>query len=291
MPDLTHLRRYPELEGKTFLLGIGAMKCATSWVFQHVAGMPEVAATPLKELHFFNAKFPPKGHPPFTPRMTALVQSYLAEAPDPVGEVATNSHLQAAIDGLQMLYDDNAYFGHFARMAQARTRVFTEITPQYALLDAQAFGYVRAFFQTQGLVLKVLLVLRDPVARLWSHLRSLTQEDPEIDVLRDWQTLVRQRAVIERSDYIRTIRMLDQVFHPDQLLILFSEDLVDGRSLPALSQTLGLPGLPPDTIRQNRTPDTTALPDAVRGQLRRLLAPQYTFCQDRLGALPAAWNL
>ncbi|MEM9140616.1 MAG: hypothetical protein AAGB15_12395, partial [Pseudomonadota bacterium] len=109
------LRRYPELDGRTFLLGVGGMKCATSWVFQYVQSLDGVAATPIKELHFFNARLRPKGHQPFTPRLAGLVRDYVDLAPDAAAEIAVNPHFQGAVDCLSMLYDDNAYFGHFAR--------------------------------------------------------------------------------------------------------------------------------------------------------------------------------
>jgi len=291
-PAIPALRRYPDLDGKTFLLGVGGMKCATSWVHLYLAGREGVAASPLKELHFFNEKLRPPGHRPFTSHTAQLVRDYLEKAPDIAAEIAVNAQFQAGVDCLAMLYDDNAYFGHFARIAGPETRVLTETTPQYAVLGRDGFAYVRRFFATQAMALKVLFILRDPVERLWSHLRALRHLEPGIDVLRDWPDLIRRRGVIERSDYWQTVEALDAVFPEADVLYLFYEDLVGGEALSRLCAFLGLPYAAPDTTRRNETQEKTALPDPLRARLATLLAPQYRFCRDRFGAaVPASWAL
>ena len=285
------VRHCPELDGKTFLLGVGGMKCATSWVFQHLQTLPGMTASPIKELHFFNAKLRPPGHQPFTPLLTGLVRDYLEQSGDIGEEIAINPHFQAAVDCLRMLHDDNAYFDLFARMVTPETRVLGEITPQYAILGQQGFAWVQAFFATQKMDLKILFIMRDPVQRLWSHLRSLQAQDPDLDIVSDLPTLLRRRGVIERSDYWQTVEALDATFPPGDVLYLFYEDLFAGDALKRLSAFVGLPDKPLQTERQNETAVKTVLPDAVRAKLARVLAPQYRFCRDRFGTgIPAAWQ-
>ena len=291
MPPNPSLRHFPELDGRTFLLGIGGMKCATSWIWGYLNSLSQVAATPLKELHFFNEKVRPPGHTPFTARTVRLVQEYLEQSPDAAAEIAVNPQFQAAVDNLRMLYDDNAYFDHFARLAGPDTRVLTEITPQYAMLGHDGFKFVRRFFETQRMDLKVFFVLRDPVQRLWSHLRSLSQAGPQVDVLRDWHGLIRQRRVIERSDYWKTVEAVDASFPDGSVLYLFYEDLFDGDALRDLCAFTGLTYAQPDHARRNETADKAELPDDIRARLAQVLAPQYRFCRDRFGdAIPDAWQ-
>lgn len=290
--DTPELRRYAELEGRTFLLGVGGMKCATSWVFDYLAQDPAVAATPLKELHFFTSRRRPQGAQPFTPHVARLVRDHLDHDPQVTSCTIATPRFQTAVDMLQMLYDDNAYFGHFARLARPETRVFTEITPQYALLGPDGFSYVRDVFASQDLTLKVFFILRDPVARLWSHLRSLQEQDQGIDPLRDWAQLIRQREVITRSDYWGTIEALDAVFPPDQILYLFYEDLIGGDGVSSLCQFAGLPQRPADTgTRHNETRLAVPMSGHVQARLTKILAPQYRFCRDRFGdVIPEVWQ-
>ncbi|MEM9138771.1 MAG: sulfotransferase domain-containing protein, partial [Pseudomonadota bacterium] len=219
-----------------------------------------------------------------------LVRDYVDLAPDAAAEIAVNPHFQGAVDCLSMLYDDNAYFGHFARQCGPDTRLLSEITPQYAMLGRDGFDYVRRFFASQNMDLKILMVLRDPVQRLWSHLHFLKQTEPELDITRDWPDLIRRRAVIERSDYWQTIEALDAIFPDDAVLYLFYEDLFQGDALERLCAFVGLDHAPPDPQRRNETPDKSALPPDVQDRLTKVLNPQYRFCRDRFGAaIPKKW--
>lgn len=285
------LRHYPELDGKTFVLGVGAMKCATSWVFGYLESLPGMTASPIKELHFFNTRLRPQGHVPFTADMVQVVTDALVQAEDVAAEVAANPQLQAGIDSMRMLYDQNAYFDFFARLSGPDTVALCEITPQYQVLGRDGFAHVQAFFASQKMHLKVLLILRDPVERLWSHLRHLAQRDPALDIAADLPSLLRQRAIIERSDYWQTIDALDAVFPPEDLLILFYEELFAGDGLQRLCAFAGLPYRPPAAPRRNETAVKTPLPGPIRTMLRRVLAPQYAYCSKRFGeAVPASWQ-
>ena len=55
--DRPGFRRIPDLDGRTFLICIGAMKAATSWLFAQLQATKGVTVSPLKEVHFFDARF------------------------------------------------------------------------------------------------------------------------------------------------------------------------------------------------------------------------------------------
>lgn len=290
-PDVSALRHRSELDGRTFLLGLGGMKCASSWVYHYLEQVPGVTVSPIKELHFFNARLRPPGHVPFTPMILGVVRDYLQDPAEAARQIRVNPHFQASVDCLRMLHDDNAYFDLFARVCTPDTRALGEITPQYGVLGEDGFRFVRAFFGTQRMRLRPFVVLRDPVARLWSHLRHLQQAGEAGDIVSQWPELIRQRGVIERSDYWKMIEALDAVFPDGDVLYLFYEDLFSGAALARLCEAGGVAYVPPpDDLRRNETAVQIPLPDPVRAQLRRLLAPQYGFCRDRFGAdLPDAW--
>lgn len=287
-PDL---RRYPELEGKTFLVGIGGMKCATSWVFQYLEGLPGVSVSAVKEMHFFSEKFRQPWREPMTPLIVKRARDYLTSAADAEAELAANPHFRASVDRLKMIYDDSAYFDHFAGLVSPETKLLCEITPRYALIGADGFEWMKGFFATQGVALRLLLILRDPVDRLWSQLRHDQQLGKSGDAVADWEERVRVRSVLERADYRRTVRELDAVFPAGSILYLFYEDLFDGDGLEQLCTFAGLACEPPArTDRRNETAVKTRLPDDIRNALRHLLDPQYEFCRERFGPrVPGSW--
>jgi len=286
------LRKYRELEGKTFLVGVGAAKCGTSWLYRYLKSLPEVTLSPLKEVHFFDQKFTTHETEPTNPMAIRRVDDYFEFDVDLSMTLRKHPHFQASIDRLKMIYDDNAYFDHFARLCTRRTRILGDITPAYAVLGQSGFRYMRQFFASQDACLKVIFIMRDPVDRLWSQLRHMQQKNPSLDAARNWSDLIREPTVIERADYKQTIEAMDQVFPAKDLLYLFYEDLFSEQSLQKLCRFAGAGFTQADTDkRQNETSIKTDLPDAAYDRFQRILEPQYRFCRRRFGdALPTSWT-
>jgi len=290
-PDPTELRRYSELEGRILLIGVGAAKCATSWMNSYLESMPEVAASPLKEVHFFDARFPKLAMGNADDLALKRLAFHMSQAGDGPENLRTRPTFQASLDRVQMIHDDDAYFGHFARMCGPRTRVLTDITPAYAVIGAEGFTWMKAFCAVQPVTLKLLYVMRDPVARLWSQIRHMAQLRPDRMPLGNWASALDNPVVMARGDYRRTVTQLERVFGPAAVVPLFYEDLFDGTALDRLCDALGLTVAPADrTRRENETAVRDPLPDAARHAFRQALAPQYEFCRARFGAaVPETW--
>lgn len=290
--DPLALRRFDELDGKTHLICVGATKCATSWLHGYLGGLPEVAVSPLKELHFFNAKFPQNALSDMEALSLARLRFHMAQAEDMADALKQRPAFQASVDRVQMIYDDNAYFGHFVRLCSARTRVFCDITPAYSAMGQEAFNYIKAFCAAQAVQLKLLFVMRDPVARLWSQLRHLQQMNPENDTLAKWPEAIQSPGIRARGDYRATVTALDTSFPAADVLYMFYEDLFSDASLGKLCDFCGVEPGPADfDKRRNQTTVKQPLPEDARAALAQMLAPQYDFCRARFGDLvPADWQ-
>lgn len=285
------MRRYRELSGKTFLVGIGAAKCGTSWLHAYLGGLEEVAASPIKELHFFNAKFARNAM--LRPDETAMkrLAFHIVQQGDVCGRLRDNPLFQASVDRAAMIYDDDAYFAHFARLCGPRTRLFCDVTPGYALIGREGFAFLRSFCASQDVALKILYVMRDPVERLWSHVRYLNHLDSRREVARTWRDLIDDPAFMARSAYRETVEALDAVFAPDELVYAFYEDLFTQDGISDLCASVGLPAAPADfSVRHNETSVKVDLPQAARAAFATALAGEYAFCRSRFGhRVPAAW--
>ncbi|MBN9887530.1 sulfotransferase [Salipiger abyssi] len=289
---MSSLLRYPVLDGKTFLVCVGAAKCATSWLHGYLHSLQGATVSPLKELHFFNAKYPQNALGDMEGLALARLKFHLNQPDDPARALRERPNFRASIDRAQMVYDDNAYFGHFARLCGPETRAFCDITPAYAAIGAEGFACLRDFAASQNAAPKLLFILRDPVARFWSQLRQLEQMNPENAALRKWPEALEAGPLMARADYRATIEALEAVFPASDLLYLFYEDLLSEDSLRRLCTFAGLDYCPPASrTPQNETQIRTRLPDAARTALRARLDAQYAFCRARFGAaLPDAWE-
>jgi hypothetical protein len=284
-------RRYSELDGKTFLICVGAMKSATSWVYARLCEIPEVAVSPLKEVQFFNARFPKNSI--LDPDILAMrrLAYHIGQPGEPVENLRLRPAFQASLDRARMIYDDDAYLDHFARLVGPETRVLADLTPAYAAIGEDGFSYMRDVLASQDVSARILFILRDPVDRLWSHLHFLRQIYPELDPVRDWEKALADPETLARSDYMGTIEALETVFPHDDILFLFYETLFD-TGFADLCARLNLAPLDiKGRQRENETDGKLDLPDELARTFRTLLASQYEFCHGRFGgSLPAVWR-
>lgn len=137
--------------------------------------------------------------------------------------------------------------------------------------------------------IKLILLLRDPVERAWSHYRMDCRRGRETlpfseairrereRARRELPAQDRERSYLSRSYYAPQIRELRRFFPDEQLLFLRSEDLSD-QPHQVLEDVCGFLGLAWHDFdvseRPNAAPDVQALPDSDRRFLRRL------FCHD-----------
>ncbi|WP_425099587.1 sulfotransferase [Tropicibacter sp. S64] len=281
------LRRWSELDGKTFFLCIGAAKCGTSWLHHYLGGLAGAVVSPLKEVHFFDTRYPEAA----LGDMEGMARMRLKWHLEQGGEALDSPTYRASVDRVQMGYDENAYFGHFARLCGPETRAFCDITPGYSAIGVEGFKEIKRFAQSQDVRLRVLFVMRDPVARMWSQLRHLEQVNPANAIGQRWREAIVSAPLAARADYAGIVTAMEQVFAPQERLCLFYESLFGEASLTALCQFAGLtfaPGNPKE--RHNETRVKTAMPEGLAEALQDRLAPQYVFCRERFGAaVPDSW--
>jgi hypothetical protein len=281
------------LEGKTFLICVGAMKCATSWIYHYLAQLPGVVVSPLKEVHFFDARYSYHALSDMEAMALRRLAHHIAQEGDPIHNLKRRPAYQASVDRVQMIYDDNAYFGHFARLCWPDTTTICDITPAYSTIGPDGFRHMREFCAVQDMAVRIVFVMRDPVDRLWSQLRHITHANPEVNLTERWAEALQAPRVMARADYRHTIQDIDAAFPAADVLYLFYEDLFDEAALRRLCAAADAPFMPgdPDTV-YHQTELRLDLPDEARIAFRAALAQQYDFCRERFGDLvPCAWML
>lgn len=278
-----------DLRGMTFLVCIGAAKTGTSWLHQYFQGREDVVVSPLKEVHFFDSKFSENtiGNPDRIAE--ARLRHHLNLASH---NVHKQTMLQASLDRVQMIDDDESYFAHFQRYITPKSRIFCDITPGYSAIGTDGFAYLKDFCEARGVRVKLLFLMRDPVERLWSQIRHIQQLSPRNDAVTQWNRLSNMPAVRARADYRSIVSSLDRIFCPSDVLHLFYETLFEEPAMRTLLRFLGLPySVHAPHIRLNETCVKLPLPAEARACFARDLAEQYHFCKARFGDdVPDTWD-
>lgn len=280
------------LDGKTFVLGVGAQKAGTSWLYNYLLGHPRVFMSPLKELHFFNAIWRPdietreKTRERVLRMLDQCTAAIHATAPDIDAKAA--EQLRMLLDRYTVAdRDDARYMELFAGRIGAHHTHFGEITPAYALLPADAYRRIAALHPR----IKVLFLMRDPIERIRSGLSMslrLGQIAPEAVA----GGMELDRITLRRSRYEITLSNLRSAFTPDQLHVCFYEALFTREAIEGICAFLEIDCVEPDfALRVNDGGPKLKFGQETVAALRSLLDPTYRFCRAEFGdRVPAAWS-
>lgn len=252
---------------KTFVLGVGAQKAGTSWLFDYLSNRGDVYM-PRKELHFFDAHFGPLANRKrrrITRRATGSVRK-------------RNEMLEIKTQG-----DPKLYRKYFKSRTPAGLQLFGEISPSYALIGEDGFRAVRKLFPKA----RIIFSMRDPIARYYSQVRMHVVREGTTKALKRIAGKYRSET-LARSQYEQTLRNLERVFAPAEIIYLFYETLFCRNSIQSLCDFLELPYVEPDFQKVVNAGDSNPFP--IEEDVIAELRPTYQFCRERFGAeLPATW--
>lgn len=195
--------------GRPDFICVGLQKGSTRWLYLQLSQNPAFWMPPLKELHFWDAPFPSqKGlqaldkRPLKDPRAKAFAERVRALPPSREHGVAVYRSL----------------------FEMAGDRITGDVTPGYSTLGGAAVEALARDLPGT----RVLLMLRDPVDRAWSHLNDAANSG-QIDAaaVRDPAALVRalqSDAVRRRSHPVAIWRRWSRHF---PMHATFFEDVVE----------------------------------------------------------------
>jgi len=225
---------------------IGAQKCATTTLFEHLKAHPDIAMPVEKEVPFFTGQ--------------------------DCSQSAWDAFAEQQFEG-----GDEKLWG--------------KATPQY-MCDPEAAARIHALMPGT----KLIAILRDPVARTWSHYQMGRRRDTEH---RDFEQAVQELLAPEQldrgrtlpvpqhtegfepesdfyvswSEYGRVLSTYADLFGKDQLLVLYTEELESDPegTLDRILSFIGLaPGFRPATLGQviHKGGGTNKVPHGLRVWLR-----------------------
>jgi hypothetical protein len=263
---------------KIFLLGVGAHKSGTTWLYEYLRGHPNADMGFSKEYHVFDALY-----------ISAedIRRKFLQARINKVLH-ATNSQTQTDLALLRFLGDPETYFGYFHHLAHQSPGILLtgDITPTYSSLPEEGFRHIRNGVISRGFSMRVMFSMRDPVERCISAARF---DLKNAGVMRTLETEIRHlrenflsaRYQI-RSRYDQTLSNLEKVFARDQLHCVFYEELFNERSLQGICDFLSIPYIETDfTRRVNVSRTVNEIPMDLRSAIAQFYRPVYDAVMQR----------
>ena len=274
---------------------VGAAKAGTSWLYSQLADHPECHFRAIKELHYFDAIDEGKlerelrkhqGH------QARILNNVAASGATPSDDQARRLTDRAAwMDVLERGEDPEAYLAYLRHDA-GDAKVIGDITPAYALLGEARY---RAMSKMAPDV-RFLMLLRDPVERLWSHVRMIAARRDgsgkataeRCDRILRRTIKGKEEQISKRSNYATTLERLVAAVRGGTLLIEVFEEMIAGEGLARICAHLGIAPLEPSLAPVHAGQDVKMTKDQRRAAAH-WLAPQYEASAKALGRMPEAW--
>jgi hypothetical protein len=268
------------MKNKTFVLGIGAQKAGTTWLYDYLYKHPNTNMGFAKEYHIFDALY----------LQDSDIQEYYLQ--QRINQVINTQLVPkpTAIALLKFLGNTAIYFNYFSSLVRSETAKFItgDMTPSYAGLNLEAFQKIKQGLSNEGFTIKLIFLMRDPVERCISAARmelkkmgASLDEETEINHL---HLNYRTKPYQFRTRYDLTIQTIEQVFDKDEIHYAFYETLFTQQSIEEVCRFLDMPYLPPDFRRHINVSRTgNRIPQQLKVKISAFYSPVYSYLASRFG--------
>lgn len=284
----------------TVLFCVGATKAGTSWLYEHLSAHPDCHFRTIKELHYFQLTAPGQFGAALR-RLQGEIDGLKARLTG--AAAAQRARIERRLADLrdwrrvlQRRETDLDAYRAFLTEGQGDRRLVGDITPAYALLDADRL----ALLPQVAADTRVVYLMRDPVARLWSHVRMIAQRVAPAGFAAEARALLARivagdlagegAGIAARGDYAAILPRLARAFDPARLLVLFYEEMLTLSGLARLSEFLGIRPLPADLDRRVHEGIALRMTEDESRAARVWLRPQYDYVSAKFPSLPKAWR-
>lgn len=274
---------------KTFFLGLGGQKCGSTWVQAYLARAEGSDFGRLGEYQVWEADLGGPFARYRVPEPTALEKA--------AARLKAKGGLAIPRDYLRwdMQTHRDAYFDYFEALL-SRNGIYRtgDVTPSYAALPAPMLAGIRDGFNARDIGVKAIFAMRDPVARLRSHLKMdidkgyVTSSGEEAT---DLAAFYAGPEAAARARYDMTLDAVEQVFDTADRHICLFEDMTTPGGIAALSAFAGVPADPTAGGQQvnARGSGKAALPEDLTRTIAQHYAPVYHAAARRLPQVARMW--
>ncbi|MBL8619490.1 MAG: sulfotransferase [Deltaproteobacteria bacterium] len=261
---------------------VGTQKGGTTWLHHVMAHHPGFWLPPFKELDFF---LDPRAN------LSWKLQAWHTQLSREVAKKSVDLEILRWYSRLCL--DERMDLAWYRQLfAPAGPRICGEVSPNYAAMGPAQAAQVKAACPNA----KIIVMLRDPVDRIWSMVRMMHRAGhiPRVDGP-EAAALALAPDALKMSDYSQLLATWEGAFGPDRVLILWYPRL-EADPLAVVAQLCGTFGVPfrPDSVRslaEKRYNDAPAadLPPELGKQLALRLAPATMALARRFPAEAGPW--
>ncbi|GGX67876.1 hypothetical protein GCM10007385_41360 [Tateyamaria omphalii] len=282
-------------DGNVFLLGVGAQKAGTTWLYHYLRTAPGTFLDDTKEWHHWDALHLPEAkHFDLRERRA----DYIPEALD-LFRRATGRQRKHFFLSRDFQRNPERYFDYFAaQLDRSDVHLTGDLTPSYAGLPHHVLAQIRDGFAARGIAVKVIFLMRDPVsrclsaARMYRRLgRNIEGYDARLPETMALDAFLTSPDAALRTRYDRTDRRLRSVFADDMLYVGLYETMFREEELRRLGDFCNVP-FRPEFVKHrfNASVPSQGSAQELTGLDRTPFSMVYAYCRDAYPETRHVWT-
>lgn len=202
-------------------MGAGAMKAGTTWVTKHLKTHKDIYFCYEKEISYFAYLHVPNCKYVLSEDFRGKKAKQYVNATN----TRTNDIKRVLLWSANFVsnpVNDWWYAQNFA--FRGNKRYSADFSNLYALLDKNGWEHVKSITNN----LKVVYIMRDPISRLWSHIRFQMMLDGKIDEMANWTQddyykFGKQNHIWRNTNYNKAVRSMQDNLETTQYHFDFFE--------------------------------------------------------------------
>lgn len=274
---------------RTFILGSGAQKSGTTWLYRQLCRNDSFVRPAQKELHVLDALHL-DAYRGFRESVERDLSELLLKGKEAYeGQFVTRK--------FQMLLDEGEYYRYFDDIMISGNSMSSDLTPSYAALPADVIDRVKSSFEARSISTRVIFLMREPVSRLESALRKRLKVQGIYNTVNREEMMTRlgqmqrSRRSNLRSSYKTTVNNIQRVFQANDVYLGFFETMFEAAEVKRLARFLSMDSNQFDPESPvHKTQIKFRYPRDFIESLRQLEAENYDFVSGELGFPLELWD-
>ena len=300
---------------KKFVLGLGAQRAGTTFLHHTLSKLKNSVAPLVKEMHIWDALEIElcKKWRIYNPEYLSFPNKELLKKLVNKDEMASINN-SIIIRGTRMDFQNSPYkyFDYFNYLLENFKQDLTfDITPEYIGLKSETLNMINENFANKNIDCKFIIIIRDPVERCWSAVKSKFKKseklsldqirythineavDPSIPINESMIKYSKSADAIFRTDYKKIIERLKKLFDKEKYLILIYEDLEKKDIFNKLGEFLDIDFSYLNTNllgKKINASNQEKLDENLRKEIAPLFIDTYRYCAKELPETKKYWQ-
>jgi hypothetical protein len=274
---------------RTMVLGVGAQKSATTWLFKQISKSTGFRAGLCKEYHLFDFLHL-NGFVNVRNNIPRRIRNMFPHE-------SSNLLRQSERKLLSFYKDQKSYFDYFDSILTSKDHFSSDITPSYAGLPSEVLIEIKNEFKRRNINLKVIFIMREPVTRTESSVKMEHRKNNGISEInaatmtKDMYHALSDELVKMRNNYAYTCQQIDMAFSPNEVFYAFYETLFSASEINRLSLFLNMQIDEFDTSHKvSSSKNLFNYRNEDMTNFKSLVEEQYQFVTERFKFDIALWN-